>query len=215
MIPVFGLEQARIAWVEIRGEGYVIYGFILYTDVDTPLVEYMQAGLLDLDRISGPECAIFVVESPSARWVEMARKTNHTWWRLFGPSKNTGIPATEPAQASLNDTSSLLQALAQNKQFIVFQLDPGQVVTQKHLLEPSYQSLYDRNEVWEVAEYFGIAANQVPCLIFFKDFDNDEEDITVADLTDIRTQWQLNRYFRRFFGSPEFKHILNKARASA
>ena len=69
--------------------------------------------------------------------------------------------------------------------------------------------------MWEVAGYFGIAANQVPCLIFFKDFDNDEEDITVADLTDIRTKWQLNRYFRRFFESAEFKHILNKARANA
>jgi len=213
VIPVLGLEQARIAWVEIRGEGYVIYGFILYTDSDTALVEYMQTGLLELDRISGPECAIFIVESPSAKWVEMAKKKNHPWWRLFGSSANPNTSTPEPAYAPSINRDHLLQALAQNKQFIVFQLEPGQVISQKHLLEPNYQSLYDRNEALEIAEFFGIAPSQVPCLIFFKDLDNDEEDITVADLTDIRTQWQMKRYFRRFFSSSEFKQILKNARA--
>jgi hypothetical protein len=215
VIPVLGLEQARIAWVQIRGEGYVIYGFILYTDSDSALVEYMQTGLLELDRISGPECAIFIIESPSAKWVEMAKKKNHPWWRLFGSTASLSNSPAEVAQASLPNRDHLLQALAQNKPFIVFQVEPGEVVSQKHLLEPNYQSLYDRNEALEIAEFFGIVPSQVPCLIFFKDFDNDEEDITVADLTDIRTQWQMKRYFRRFFSSSEFKQILKNARANA
>lgn len=215
MIPVLGLEQARVAWIEIRGEGYVIYGFMLYCDEDTAIVDYMKEGLIELDRISGPECAIFIVESPSARWVEMTRKKNHPWWRLFGSSVSIQASNTEPAQTAFIDPNTLLQALAQNKHLILFQLQPGEVVTQKHLLEPSYQSFYDRNEIWDIADRFGIAYSQVPCLFFFKDFDNDEEDITVVDLTDLRTQWQIKRYFRRFFASPEFKHILNKARANA
>jgi hypothetical protein len=175
----------------------------------------MKASLIELDRISGPECAIFIVESPSARWVEMTRKKNHPWWRLFGSSTNIQASDTEPTQVAFIDANTLLQALAQNKNLILFQLQPGEIVTQKHLLEPSYQSFYDRNEIWDIADRFGIASSQVPCLFFFKDFDNDEEDITVVDLTDLRTQWQIKRYFRHFFDSPEFKHILSKARTNA
>ena len=34
MIPVVGLNQVHVAWIEIRGHGFVLYGFMLYSDAD-------------------------------------------------------------------------------------------------------------------------------------------------------------------------------------
>jgi len=34
MIPVVDLNQVHVAWIEIRGHGFVLYGFMLYSDAD-------------------------------------------------------------------------------------------------------------------------------------------------------------------------------------
>ncbi|MEK6337215.1 MAG: hypothetical protein AABM67_20020 [Acidobacteriota bacterium] len=212
MIPVPGLDQVRIAWIEIRAQGYILYGFMLYSDADTPLVNYMQSGLVEIDALSGAECAIFVIESPSAKWIEFTRRKDHPWWRLFGRY----LQATSGQSSKEFDSISnkLVRELLKYQQAVIVQVADAQLVTLQHLFAPDYQLLYDRSEVWSVAKEFGIKPEDVPCLIFFHDLD-DDEDVTIVDLTDLRTERQATRYFRRFFGSREFKKILREARAHA
>lgn len=215
MIPVPGLDQVRIAWIQIQAYGFILYGFILYSDLDTPLVQYMQSGLLELDNLSGSECAIFVIESPSAKWIEITRRKEHPWWKLFGEKVQASTSDTESqSQSQLMGTSStLLQSLIKNQQAIIVRVGEGQLATLEHLLEPNYHLMYDRNEVWAVAKHFGIKPEDVPCLIFFGDLDRG--DITVVDLTALRSERQATRFFRRFFSSKEFKRLLQEARAHA
>ncbi|HJR08570.1 MAG TPA: hypothetical protein VJ842_15025 [Pyrinomonadaceae bacterium] len=213
MIPVPGLDQVRIAWIQIQAYGFILYGFMLYSDMDTPLVQYMQSGILELDSLSGAECAIFVIESPSTKWIEITRSKNHPWWKLFGNKvqEDTSNIQSQPQLAGAG--SALLQSLVKNQQAIIVRVGEGQLVTLEHLLEPKYHLLYDRNEVWAVAKHFGIKPEHVPCLVFFNDLDTGE--ITIVDLTDLRSERQATRFFRRFFSSKQFNGLLKEARTHA
>jgi hypothetical protein len=210
MIPVFDLNQVHVAWIEIRGQGFVLFGFMLYSDQDTPLVEFMQrqSGLAELDGLSGAECAIFVIESPSRKWVEYARRHDHPWWKLFGNR------AVEFKTATLHRPSRRVEAavetLFQNRSNILVAIGDDESVTLRHLLEPDYGSLYDRTEIWEVVRHFGLTPQEVPCIVFFKDID--QGDFEVFCLRDIRTPRQATTTFRNFFGGPEFDRILREAK---
>jgi hypothetical protein len=215
MIPIFDLNQVHVSWIEIRGEGFVLYGFMLYSDQDTPLVDFMhrQSGLAELDSLSGPECAIFVVESPSRRWVEYARRHDHPWWRLFG-SRTSQFSAPEDQRNRPADrVAEAVEALVQHQNSVLVAVGDDQHVTLRHLLEPDYGSLYDRNEIWDVVRHFGLMPQEIPCLVFFKDLD--QGDIDVVCLRDIRTTRQATLSFRDFFGGPDFGRILGEARRYA
>lgn len=213
MIPVPGLDEVRIAWIQIQAYGFILYGFMLYSDMDTPLVEYMQSGILELDTLSGSECAIFVIESPSTKWIEVTRRKDHPWWKLFGGKVQSNDRGIQSESQLPNVNRELLQSLVKNQQAIIVQAGEGRLSTLQHLLEPNYHLLYDRNEVWAVAKHFGIKPEQIPCLVFFNDLDTGE--ITIVDLTDLRSERQTTRFFRRFFSSKEFKALLKKARTHA
>ena len=49
MIPIPGLEDVKIKWVLLEKEGFLLFGFLLYTNSDRALVDYMKDGLFDLD----------------------------------------------------------------------------------------------------------------------------------------------------------------------
>lgn len=192
-----------------------MYGFMLYSDEDTLLVEFMnrQSGLAALDRLSGTECAIFVIESPSRKWIEYARKQDHPWWRLFG-SRNSQFTGVENQRAISNPRiAQAVEALIQNKDTFLVTLADDQSVTLRHLLEPDYASLYDRNEIWDVVHHFGLTPKEIPCIVFFKDLDRG--DIDVLCLRDIRTSRQATLSFRDFFDGPDFRRILEEARRYA
>ena len=86
MIPVPGLENVQCAWVDIKAQGFTLHGFLTFLASDHYFPEYLDGeGLSDLDVWSGHDCAIFVVQSPSAAWIQYTKATDHTWWKLFGP----------------------------------------------------------------------------------------------------------------------------------
>jgi hypothetical protein len=210
MIPVIDWNQVNVAWVEIRGAGFVLYGFMLYSDQDTALVEYMQrqSGLAELDVISGPECAIFVVESPSRKWVEHARRTDHPWWRLIG-SRTAEFNAAEN-RGNSKPPRDVIEVLAQHQNSILIAIGEDQSETLRHFLEPDYGSLYDRNEIWEVVRHFGLTAKDIPCLAFFQDLD--QGDIDVVSLREIGTAQRATLSLRDFFAGRDFERLLEKAR---
>lgn len=198
MIPVHGLDDVRVAWVEIQAEGYILHGFLLYSDNDDAFVEYMRSGLEELDYLSGEDCAIFVIESPSERWIAMAQSRNHPWWRLFG-SQLLNLKADSQV------VGDLLKVANRN----LVHIGNGQTVSLDHLLGIRIGELYNRSEVWRVAKHFGLQNQDVPCITFFRDLD--DTTFHVLDLTQIRTKYQATRLFRRFFDSAAFKQLLEEA----
>jgi hypothetical protein len=210
MIPIFSLDQVRVAWIEIRGEGFVLYGFMMYSDLDTPLVEYMRRGLSELDYISGSECAIFVIESPSEKFIEHAKRAQHPWWRLFGEDV---APVAAAADGRRVPASGITQLLLENQNVVLMEVGDARPVSLRHLLEPDYSILYDREEVWRAVKHFGLKPDEIPCIVFFRDLD--QGDLTVVDLRDIKTLSQATHTFRKFFSGGDFKRILNEARTYA
>ena len=215
MIPVFDLDQVRVAWLQIKGAGFVLYGFMVYSDQDSPLVEFMQrqSGLAELDQLSGEDCAIFVIESPSRRWIDYAKRHNHPWWSLFGSSINQGT--YHPGNGlSSPDVAEALEALVRNRDSVLVVVNAGEEPrTLKQILEPSYDALYDRNEVWAVVRHFGISPHEVPCIVFFRDID--EGDFDVICLRDITSPRQATLSFRDFFAGPDFGRLMKEARKYA
>lgn len=207
MIPVVDLNQVHVAWIEIRGHGFVLYGFMLYSDQDAAIVEFMQrSGLAELDELSGSECAIFVIESPSRRWVEYARRHNHPWWQVFGSRARASAPrARQPERVE-----AAMEMLVRHRGNVLIAIGENEPVTLQHLLEPDYGALYDRREIWHVVRHFGLTPQDVPCLVFFRDLD--DGDIDVVCLRDVRNARQATFAFRDFFGGPHFARLLREAR---
>jgi hypothetical protein len=210
MIPIFNLNQVRVAWIEIRGQGFILYGFMLYSDLDTPLVEYMRRGLSELDYLSGSECAIFVIESPSEKFIQHAKRVQHPWWRLFGGSL---APLVREGDGRLERGSDVPRILLENQNAVLIEVGDNRPVPLRHLVEPDYSVLYDREEVWAAVQHFGLSPDEIPCIIFFQDLD--KGDLTVVDLRDIRTLNQATHSFRKFFAGGDFKKILKEARIHA
>ena len=178
----------------------MLYGFMLYSDQDTALVEFMhhQSGLAEVDQLSDPECDIFVIESPSRRWIEYAKHHDHPWWRLFGRHINQFMkddPVTE--DRITNRLAQTVQTLVNHRNSVVISVGDDQTVSLRHLLEPDYSSLYDRTEIWNVVRHFGLKPQEIPCILFFKDLD--EGHIDVFYLRDIRSARQATLSFRDFF----------------
>jgi hypothetical protein len=212
MIPVFNFDQVRIAWIEIQGEDFVLFGFMLYSDLDTPLVEYMRRGLAELDYLSGHECAIFVIESPSQAFIQHAKRYEHPWWKIFGsrvprPAEYADGPVETDRRHDMTRT------LLTSRDAVLVEVGDEQPVSLRHLIDPEYSVLYDRNEVWAVVQHFGLMPNEIPCIVFFEDLD--DGDLTVVDLRDVRTVRQATHSFRSFFAGPDFKRILSEARKNA
>lgn len=214
MIPVFDLNQVQVAWVQIRGAGFILYGFMVYSDQDAPLVEFMQkqSGLAELDQLSGDECAIFVIESPSRKWVEYTKRHDHAWWRLFGSHLNQRSYRQDGLSSP--GVTTAVETLVRNRDSVMVVVDGEQEPqTLRQILEPNYDALYDRNEVWAVVRHFGLSPQEVPCIVFFKDLD--EGDFDVVCLRDITSPRQATLSFRDFFGGQDFRRLMKEARRNA
>jgi hypothetical protein len=205
MIPVLGLEQVQVAWVIIEKEGYRLYGFLLYTSSDRAIVDYMRDGIFDLDFLSGDECAVFAIESPSKEWLEYTKKRSHSWWRLFG--KKLAERYSSDQLSSVQKKMSLLEKnIIENNHNCTIVIGSDNTVSLMQILDPPINLLYDRIEALKVAKYFGLSGRDVPCLIFFKDLGS--QIIWKSSLGTLKTQDELKGHFRDFFESHEFKSLL-------
>jgi hypothetical protein len=168
MMPVSSLAQVHISWLVIQRQGYKVYGFLLYSDLDRALTSFMQNGLIELDMLSGEKCAIFIIESPSKKWLDHVRRRSHPWNEVAGFSalkqtnyqdKNTTRKKKHKLDDFIIDDAYQLVLSRPNKEPIVL----------SHLLNPDFNISFDRSEVWEVAKHFDIKPNKVPCIVFFYD----------------------------------------------
>jgi len=95
MLPVVNLDSVRVAWVKIQGAGYVLYGFLLYTAADRAIWSFLNnGGMIELDWLSGPRCAIFVLGRPPKDFVEYAEreKPAHPWIKIFRQGAREKMP---------------------------------------------------------------------------------------------------------------------------
>ncbi len=77
MNPIRSLEELQDYWVR-RGNESAIYAFFLYSDEDTTIVHYVRKYFLEIDRMTGPDCRVFLVEKPPKNWLEEA-ETREYW----------------------------------------------------------------------------------------------------------------------------------------
>jgi hypothetical protein len=200
MIPVPGFEDLRVRWIKIRGLGFVLYGFLLYSNADRQVIEFMEFGLPLLDMWSGPETAIFVIESPNKDWLRyVADQPDHPW-HLF---ESASMPAE---LATVDENTSLLIQESDNLVLVT----KADQMPLSSLLKPNYAVPYGPLEVERVRKYFGLELDQYPCVIFFEDlygrsfFHNPMPRF--PDVQDVRY------WFQCLFVSPAFKDLLEKVR---
>ncbi|MCF0069768.1 hypothetical protein LZD49_04745 [Dyadobacter sp. CY261] len=205
MMPFPGLTEVKIQWLAIQQGNYKLYGFLIYTGSDLLIVEFLKEGIFDLDVLSGEECAIFLIEPPSKKWINYVKKTGHPWSKFFNNLVNP-IPAVADAspskRAGIPSTSVTIQDIYNS----VVILGDGNRVVMNQLLEPDYDALFDRSEAYKVADHFNIAKREIPCLVFFKDID--DHLIWMQQLDDYETPKALTGFFRSFFDSPTFQSLL-------
>lgn len=200
MIPVPGFEDLRIRWVEIHDRGFILYGFIMYSDADQHIIDFMEVGLPLLDKWSGPETAIFVFEQPNQAWVRyVASQPDHPW-HLFESSA---------ASAELTMTDEPISLLIREADTIL--LDTGnEQVSLRRVLDPSYTRPYDRLEVERVRQYFGLALDQYPCIIFFEDLNG--RDFCRVPMSRFRDVQDVRHWFQVLFMSTAFKDLIERVR---
>lgn len=235
MIPVLGLDQVRVKWLVIEKEGYLLFGFLLYTNSDRIVVDFMKDGIVELDDLSGEKCAVFVIESPSKEWLHYSRQTKHPWWRLFGEeisrSSNISNDAGQPKEGhwwdsfkslfssnvrdQRNPSNSKLsvyqKSIIENVRDSVIVIGDGNNLSLGTIMEPDINLLYNRAEALKVARHFNLEATDLPCLIFFKNLNS--RVIWKSRLGNHGTQDDLKNFFRNFFTSPEFESLVYETRS--
>lgn len=216
MIPVPGLEQVKVKWILLEQEGFLLYGFLLYSNQDVPLVEYMERGLGELDRLSGSECAIFVIEPPSKEWVQYTRRKKHSWWRLFGEELVADRLDEDDDSEELTTSrkvSVLERNIIENNHHSVIIVGDGNTMLLKSLMDPDSDIFFDRDDALDVARFFGIDYQEIPCLIFFEELES--RVIWKSILSHLSTQKEVKEFFREFFNSDEFRALLYRHGVSA
>ena len=199
MIPIPGLDSVRCAWVEIRQEGFVLHGFLLYRSTDHYFPEYLDGdGLDDLNIWTGEDCAVFVVQSPSAQWIEYTRATKHTWWKLFGRYAD-GDPSTF-AELARNVGNAAVLAVGE------------ETLTLRDVFAPCLNQFQHSAEIAKILHRFGLGPTEHPCLVLFRDLR--DQDVWFVDLRDLRglPERELGESLQSWFGGREFARIMEEVR---
>ena len=199
MIPVPGLDSVRCAWVEIRQEGFVLHGFLLYRSTDHYFPEYLDGdGLDDLNIWTGDDYAVFVVQSPSAQWIEYTRATNHTWWKLFGRYTEDG--------------SSTFSDLAVNVGNAAVLAVGEETLTLRDVFAPCLNQFQHSAEIAKILHRFGLGPTEHPCLVLFRDLR--DRDVWFVDLRDLRglREPDLAKSLQNWFGGRDFARMMEEAR---
>ena len=205
MIPVPGLEHIRIAWIRLEKEGFVLFGFLLYTSSDRAIVDYIKEGIFELDILSGDECAIFVIESPSKEWIEYTKYSNHSWWRLFGKELMERT-YDQKIESNKQKMSLLEKNIIENNHNCTIVIGDDNHIALWQLISPEINLLFNRAEAINVAKHFNLECSDIPCLIFFNDLDS--HVIWNSPIGQLDTQNELKIFFRKFFDSNDFTSLL-------
>ncbi len=212
MIPVTDLNSIQVCWLRLEREGFVLFGFLLYTNADTGIWSFIHnGGMLDLDHITGSHCAVFVLDRPPRDFVVAAQKKNHVWYRYFGESfgPRPGIPANatkEPLESAV-PAGGFSNNTLQHLNNCVVVIGPENQVAAESLLEGA---TIDRDEIGKVLDHFGLDFSAVPCLTWFRRLDDTAFEI--IDLRSITDQHSAKRFFRQYFATAEFKRLLSHTR---
>jgi hypothetical protein len=209
VIPIPGLDAVRCSWITVQGEGYVLYGFLLYTASDHFFPDYIDhEGLRDLDMWSGEDCAIFLVHSPSAEWIDYTKATNHTWWRVFakefdGSFRDGDYRDGPPFINEPNDYERLLTT--------PFLTIDGKHASLSDIANPKVNEFLHGREIANVLRWFDLRETQHPCMILFKDlYDESVWYVDLSDLVDIPPR-DLRQSLKQWFAGPSFGHMLREA----
>jgi len=197
MIPVPGIDSVKCAWIEIKSEGFAMHGFFLFLGSDHYFPEYIEGeGLADLDTWTGDDCAIFIVQSPSAKWIEYTRATNHTWWKLFGQS--------------VEFDDDIKQILTERGNIPLIQMN-GSKKTLKDIFAPCLNQFQHSAEIAKILHRFNLNPTDHPCLILFKDLK--DSMVWHVDLSDLvnTPERDLRTALHQWFAGRDFKSLLKGA----
>lgn len=198
MFPIPGFEQIKIAWFEIQQQGYLLYGFLLYTASDRVLADFMKDGIYDLDVLSGDQCVIFVIESPSKEWIQYTKTSNHSWWKIVG--KDVIQQSLKQYSEQIRENFLLIKDLIPYSPNLSFSIGNEDTVTLDQIINPPINIPYNRAEAYKIAKHFGVNISEIPCLIFFKDLDSTDIYKAPIALNNCKTQDEVKITFREFFG---------------
>lgn len=212
MIPVVDLDSIQLRWLRLEGEGFVLYGFLLYTNADTGIWSFIHnGGMLDLDYITGSRCAVFVLDCPTPDFVKDAQKRNHVWYRYFSKSYEFSSTARSDATTELPEPDPLVGGFSNNtfqylRNSIVVIGSRNNVLAESLLEGPAI----DRYEIGKVLDHLRLDFSVLPCITWFRSLDDTEFD--VVDLRKVTNQHSARNFFRQYFESPEFNLLLKAAR---
>ena len=198
MIPIPCLENVKCAWIEIQAQGFCLHGFLVFLASDHNFPEYIEGdGLGDLDVWSGSDCAIFMVHSPSAAWIDYTRATGHAWWKLFGNIIDIS-----------SETAGFLAALGNER---VLEIG-GARRTLKEVFAPSMNQFQHGHEISKILHRFNLSPTDHPSLILFKDlYDTSVWHVDLKSLVGIPER-DLRASLQRWFSSADFKLLIEESR---
>ncbi|MEB4870171.1 hypothetical protein P8831_15705 [Priestia megaterium] len=214
MFLVPSLEDVRITLIKLKTQKYELYGFLLYTEQDEDIVDYMKKGIYELDVLSGDMCAIFVIESATTQWIDYTRRKKHRWWKLNEKMLNEELKRVQEEQKKRQiDATQIFAQISfsniENSNIILGNdntLGGNNCVSLQQLLEPSLTLPYGRSEAIRVARHFKLKSTNLPSLIFFEDLDS--HVIWHLPLRG-KDKRELTYCFREFFESDEFYSLIN------
>lgn len=214
MIPLISLDSLRVSWIHISGEGFGLYGFLLYTNADEGIWHYIHhGGMLDLDYLTGEDCAVFVLDQPPPDFVAHAVQKNHVWYRYFA---HTGARTTNGGEsngaqvdeeAGENNAGGFSRNILEHLHNCVVVVGHGNQVVAESLLDGP---VVDRDELGKVLMHLGLNFGDLPCLVWFTSLD--ERHFDLVDLQDIADGNAARDFFRRYFTSASFRKLLDVAR---
>jgi len=197
MLPVPGYSDVFFSWIEIRDLGFPLHGFLLYLASDHNFPEYLDGdGLGDLDYWTRDDVAIFVVHAPSSKWIEYAREKNHPWWTLFGQRWSCD-----------EELSSLMREHGQSD---VLMID-GHHASMRDVFAPALNEYQHRDEIGGILDKFGLAPQDHPCLIFFRDLADDVAwRVSLRELVGTKLH-DLRQALQSWFAGDDFRRLLKEA----
>lgn len=206
MYIVPGLDDVKIACITLKVKGIELFGFLLYSDSDRVLVDYMKEGIFELDLITGDNCVIFVIEPPSSKWFSYVKQKNHIWWDSYG-KRYEKRSLVEKITESLSNLTSKFSGISVNgNSNCTIVIGNGKIMGLSSLMQEEYNSIFDRQEALNIAKHFGVEYSSLPCIVFFKDLESNE--IAIKHIGNHQDQTSIKNFFRSFFESQEFINLV-------
>ncbi|TYS63950.1 hypothetical protein FZD47_10630 [Bacillus infantis] len=216
MYLVPNLDNVKIAIIKLKKDDYELFGFLLYTDMDEEMVNYMRRGIYELDNLSGEKCAIFAFESPTFEWIQYTKRNNHVWWKLNKRMLNEYIEKINKEKTERQvDKDRLFTQITlsniENSNIIIGDYNDigsnNSKISLKQLIEPNQSLPFGYSEAINVARHFNLRLSQLPSLIFFED--PESKFIWNLSLRGKNKQ-DLTYFFREVFDSEQFQSLLNR-----